>query len=59
MIKTNIKNMPYTTMILNKIIAIIEEPSTLLLPSANGTEFKAGYDTKTKEILDKLKIIKL
>ena len=57
--KVNIKDLPYTTMIVNKIIAVIEEPSTLLLPTANGTEFKAGYDTKTKEILDKLKTIKL
>lgn len=57
--KINIKDLPYTTMIVNKIIAVIEEPSTLLLPTANGTEFKAGYDTKTKEILDKLKTIKL
>ena len=59
MTKIEIKGLPYTSSIVNKIIAAIEEPSKLLLPSVEGTEFKTGYDIRTKEILEKIKTLKL
>lgn len=52
------KDLPYTSEIVEKIIKALEDPTDLLKPSAEGTEFKTGYETRKKEELEIIKKIK-
>ena len=54
------EKLPYTTMIVDRIIKEIEITTNFsqLNTTTSNPEFKAGYDQATKEILLKVKEIK-
>lgn len=53
------KNLPYTQLIIDKLLKIIDKPTELLLDNMKGTEFQSGYDIGRKEIIEQVKKIKI
>lgn len=50
--------LPYTEMIRDKILATISTPIQISLsPSAINSEFQAGYDFRSKEVIETIKNI--